>query len=152
MLHFWVLTVIDKYSRKCLAIRVKRQLKSIDALETIAKLFLLHGCPDHIRSDNESEFKSEFIRDRLRTIGVKTLYIELGSPWENGYNELFNGKLRDEPLIGEIFYTLKEAQVLIEMWREDYNTVRPHSSMGYRPPAPEAILPKARLPVMSFVS
>lgn len=147
-----MLTVIDEYSRKCLAIRVKRQLKSIDVLETIANLFMIHGCPDHIRSDNGSEFKSDFIRAWLKAIGVKTLYIEPGSPWENGYNESFNGKLRDELLNGEIFYTLKEAQVLIEMWREDYNTIRPHSSLGYRPPAPETILPKENLLVMRTVS
>jgi transposase InsO family protein len=113
---FRMLTIIDEFSRKCIAIKVKRQLRSIDVLETIANLFLIHGCPDHIRSDNGSEFKSDFIRDWLKAIGVKTLYIEPGSPWENGYNESFNGKLRDELLNGEIFYTLKEAQVLIEMW------------------------------------
>jgi transposase InsO family protein len=147
-----MLTIIDEFSRKCIAIKVKRQLRSIDVLETIANLFLIHGCPDHIRSDNGSEFKSDFIRDWLKAIGVKTLYIEPGSPWENGYNESFNGKLRDELLNGEIFYTLKEAQVLIEMWREDYNTIRPHSSLGYRPPAPETILPKDNLLVMRAVS
>jgi transposase InsO family protein len=149
---FRMLTIIDEFSRKCIAIKVKRQLRSIDVLETIANLFLIHGCPDHIRSDNGSEFKSDFIRDWLKAIGVKTLYIEPGSPWENGYNESFNGKLRDELLNGEIFYTLKEAQVLIEMWREDYNTIRPHSSLGYRPPAPETILPKDNLLVMRAVS
>lgn len=149
---FRMLTIIDEFTRKCLAIKVKRQLKSIDVLETIANLFLIHGCPDHIRSDNGSEFKSDFIRAWLKAIGVKTLYIEPGSPWENGYNESFNGKLRDELLNGEIFYTLKEAQVLIEMWREDYNTIRPHSSLGYRPPAPETILPKDNLLVMRTVS
>jgi putative transposase len=149
---FRMLTIIDEFSRKCIAIKVKRQLRSIDVLETIANLFLIHGYPDHIRSDNGSEFKSDFIRDWLKAIGVKTLYIEPGSPWENGYNESFNGKLRDELLNGEIFYTLKEAQVLIEMWREDYNTIRPHSSLGYRPPAPETILPKDNLLVMRAVS
>ncbi len=102
-------------------------------------LFVQHGPPDHIRSDNGSEFTAKAVRDWLSRVGVETLYIEPGSPWENGYNESFNGKLRDELLNGEILYTLKEAKVLIEQWRHHYNTVRPHSALGYRPPAPEAI-------------
>ena len=105
------------------------------------ELFVQHGPPDHIRSDNGSEFTAHAVRDWLGRIGVKTLYIEPGSPWENGYNESFNSKLRDEILNTEIFYTLKEAKVLIERWRHHYNTIRPHSSLGYRPPAPETILP-----------
>ncbi|MCO5143611.1 MAG: IS3 family transposase [Oligoflexia bacterium] len=149
---FRMLTIIDEYSRKCLSIKVKRKLKTMDVLEELAKLFQIHGCPEHIRSDNGSEFTAEIIKEWLRSLNVKTLYIEPGSPWENGYNESFNGKLRDELLEGEIFYTLKEAQVLIEMWREDYNTIRPHSSLGYRPPAPETILPKEKLLVMRNVS
>jgi transposase InsO family protein len=136
-----MLTVIDEYTRECLAIRVERKLKSIDVLETIADLFLIKGVPDHIRSDNGPEFTAKVIREWLERIGSQTLFIEPGSPWENGYNESFNGKLRDELLNGEIFYTLKEAKVLIEQWRRHYNTVRPHSSLGYRPPAPETIKP-----------
>ena len=97
--------------------------------------------PDHIRSDNGSEFTANAVRTWLGRIGVKTLFIEPGSPWENGFNESFNGKLRDELLNGEIFYTLKEAQVLIERWRHHYNTIRPHSSLGYRPPAPRTWQP-----------
>ena len=97
------------------------------------------GVPQHIRSDNGSEFTVDVVREWLGKVGVKTLYIEPGSPWENGYIESFNGKLRDELLNGEIFYTLKEARVIIENWRRHYNTVRPHSSLGYRPPAPETI-------------
>jgi transposase InsO family protein len=108
-----------------------------------AELFVRHGAPDHIRSDNGSEFTADAVRDWLRRVDVKTLYIEPGSPWENGYNESFNGKLRDELLNGEIFYSLKEAQVLIEQWRRHYNAIRPHSALGYRPPAPETILPHA---------
>jgi len=134
-----MLTVIDEYTRECLAIRVERKLKSIDVLETIADLFLIKGVPDHIRSDNGPEFTAKVIREWLERIGSQTLFIEPGSPWENGYNESFNGKLRDELLNGEIFYTLKEAKVLIEQWRRHYNTVRLHSSLGYRPPAPETI-------------
>jgi len=138
---FKMLTVIDEYTRECLSIRVERKLKSIDVLETLADLFLIKGVPEHIRSDNGSEFTAKIVRGWLDRLGSQTLFIEPGSPWENGYNESFNGKLRDELLNGEIFYNLKEAQVLIEQWRRHYNTVRPHSSLGYRPPAPETIKP-----------
>ena len=138
---FKMLTVIDEYTRECLSIRVERKLKSIDVLETLADLFLIKGVPEHIRSDNGSEFTAKIVREWLDRLGSQTLFIEPGSPWENGYNESFNGKLRDELLNGEIFYNLKEAQVLIEQWRRHYNTVRPHSSLGYRPPAPETIKP-----------
>ncbi len=139
---FRMLTVIDEFTRRCLAIHVDRKLNSQSVLECIADLFVQHGPPDHIRSDNGAEFTAIAVREWLGRIGVKTLFIEPGSPWENGYNESFNGKLRDELLNTEIFYTLKEAKVLIERWRQHYNTVRPHSSLGYRPPAPEAILPR----------
>jgi putative transposase len=139
---FRMLTVIDEFTRRCLAIKVDRKLKSDDVLACLADLFVEHGPPDHIRSDNGSEFTAKAVRSWLDRIGVKTLFIEPGSPWENGYNESFNGKLRDELLNGEIFYTLKEAQVLIERWRHHYNTVRPHSSLGYVPPTPETILPR----------
>jgi transposase InsO family protein len=124
-----------------LAIVVARKIKSDDVLDCLTELFLTHGVPEHIRSDNGPEFTAKAVRSWLGRIGVKTLFIEPGSPWENGYNESFNGKLRDEVLNGEIFYTLKEAQVIIERWRHEYNTFRPHSSLGYRPPAPEAVLP-----------
>ena len=137
--RFRMLTVIDEYSRKCLAIKVDRKLNSTTVLDTLLDLFVLHGVPDHIRSDNGPEFTAELVRNWLKKLKVKTLFIEPGSPWENGYNESFNGKLRDELLNGEIFYTLKEAQVLIERWRKEYNTVRPHSSLGYKPPAPETM-------------
>jgi transposase InsO family protein len=138
---FRMLTVIDEFTRQCLAIHVDRKLNSESVLECIADLFVKHGPPDHIRSDNGAEFTSRVVREWLGRIGVKTLFIQPGSPWETGYNESFNGKLRDELLNTEIFYTLKEAKVLIEQWRLHYNTIRPHSSLGYRPPAPETILP-----------
>lgn len=138
-----MLTVIDEFTRECLAIEVARRLRHDDVLHVLAGLFTRHGPPDHIRSDNGSEFTAIAVREWLPRLGVKTLYIEPGSPWENGYNESFNGKLRDELLNGEIFYTLQEAKVLIERWRQHYNTIRPHSSLGYRPPAPAAILPPA---------
>jgi len=135
-----ILTVIDEYSRECLAIVVDRKIKSDDVLYCLSDLFLLHGIPEHIRSDNGPEFTAKVVRKWLERIGVRTLFIEPGSPWENGYNESFNGKLRDEVLNREVFYNLKEAKVIIERWRQEYNTVRPHSSLGYRPPAPEAIM------------
>jgi len=138
---FRILTVINEYTRECLALKVARKLKSVDVLETLADLFILKGIPDYIRSDNGPEFTAVMLREWLPKTGVKTLFIEPGSPWENGYNESFNGKFRDELLNGEIFYTLKEAKVLIEQWRKTYNTIRLHSSLGYRPPAPEAVLP-----------
>ena len=135
-----MLTVIDEYSRECLAIVTERNLKSDDVLDCLTEMFIRHGAPEYIRSDNGSEFTAKMVRRWLSNIGVQTLYIEPGSPWENGYIESFNGKFRDELLNGEIFYTLKEAKTLIEKWRMEYNTFRPHSSLNYRPPAPEAYL------------
>ncbi len=135
-----ILTVIDEYSRECLALVVERKLRSDDVLCCLTELFVRHGAPEHIRSDNGSEFTAKVVRQWLMRLGVRTLFIEPGSPWENGYIESFNGKLRDERLNGEIFYTLREAQILIEQWRLEYNTVRPHSSLNNRPPAPEAWL------------
>ena len=108
-------------------------------LDRLAELFVERGAPTYLRSDNGSEFTATAVREWLERVGVKTLFIEPGSPWENGYVESFNGKLRDELLNGEIFYTLREAQVIIERWRREYNTFRPHSSLGYRPPAPETV-------------
>lgn len=134
-----MLTLVDEYTRECLTIDVGRRLNSEDVLERLAWLFVTRGVPEHIRSDNGSEFTAVAVRTWLKKVGVKTLFIEPGSPWENGYIESFNGKLRDELLNGEIFYTLTEAKVLIERWRREYNTVRPHSSLGYQPPAPQAI-------------
>ena len=136
-----MLTIIDEYTRECLAIQVARTIRSFDVIETLSELFIRRGTPENIRSDNRLEFTAEVVREWLERLGVKTLFIEPGSPWENGYNESFNGKLRDELLDREIFYTLKEARVLIECWPKEYNTVRPHSALGYRPPAPETINP-----------
>ena len=138
-----ILTIVEEYSRECLAIVVARWLRSMEVLETLAQLFVTHGVPAHLRSDNGPEFTAELIRLWLEALQVQTLFIAPGSPWENGYVESFNGKLRDELLDREIFYTLTEAQILIERWRRQYNTVRPHSALGYRPPAPEAIMPAA---------
>jgi transposase InsO family protein len=137
-----ILTVIDEYTRECLALRVGYGLKCDDVMDVLSDLFIGRGIPDHIRSDNGSEFTAKPVRNWLANLGVKTLYIEPGSPWENGYNESFNGRLRDELLNGEVFYTLKEAQIIIEQWRRHYNHIRPHSSLGYRPPAPMAHMDK----------
>ena len=137
---FRILNVIDEYTRECLAIKVNRRFNSHDVVEVLTDLFIQRGVPVHIRSDNGPEFIAKRVRDRLERLQVRLLYIEPGSPWENGYVESFNGKMRDELLNGEIFYSLKEAQVLIEMWRRHYNTVRPHCSLSYYPPVPAAIL------------
>jgi transposase InsO family protein len=137
---FRILNVIDEYTKECLAVKVARRLNSHDVVEVLTDLFIERGVPVHIRSDNGSEFIAKRVRDWLERLQVRPLYIEPGSPWENGYIESFNGKMRDELLNGEIFYSLREAQVLIEMWKKHYNTVRPHSSLGYRPPVPATIL------------
>jgi putative transposase len=134
------LNVIDEFTRESLAIRVKRKLNSTDVIDVLSDLFILRGVPGHIRSDNGPEFVAKAVREWIATVGAQTAYITPGSPWENGYIESFNGKLRDELLNGEIFYTLAEAKVVIEGWRRHYNTLRPHSSLGYRPPAPEVVL------------
>ena len=133
-----LLTLLDEYTRECLAIRVERRMGSQQIIEALSDVMLWRGIPEQIRSDNGPEFIAKQLRQWLANLGTGTLYIEPGSPWENGYCESFNGKLRDECLNGEIFYSLKEAQVVIEQWRVQYNTVRPHSALGYRPPAPGA--------------
>jgi putative transposase len=137
-----MLVVVDEHTRECLAIDVARRLTSDDVLERLAWLMATRGVPEHIRSDNGPEFTARAVRSWLKKVGVTTLFIEPGSPWENGYVESFNGKLRDELLDRESFYTLNEARVLIERWRRHYNTERPHSSLGYRPPAPETRSPE----------
>jgi putative transposase len=137
-----MLTVIDEHTRKCLAIEVDRKLNSQNVMDVLSQLFIENGTPQYIRSDNGPEFIAKCLRWWLKRHKINTLFIEPGSPWENGYIESFNGKLRDELLKREVFDTLFEAQVLIERWRQEYNTVRPHSSLGYRPPAPETIQPR----------
>ena len=138
-----MLNIIDEYSRECLVILVRRQITSQDVIDVLFELFIFRGIPEYIRSDNGPEFTAKAVRSWLERLGVKTLFIEPGSPWENGYIESFNGKLRDELLNREIFTTLTEAKILIEQWRKEYNQVRPHSALEYQPPAPEAILTMA---------
>jgi putative transposase len=137
---FRILNIIDEFTRTCLSIKVNRKISSQDVIDELFNLFIFRGIPEHIRSDNGPEFTARVVRRWLNRLGVRTLFIEPGSPWENGYIESFNGKLRDELLNREIFTTLEEARVLIEQWRREYNQIRPHSALGYRPPAPEAIL------------
>ena len=138
---FRMLNVIDEFTQECLAIRVARKLKAVDVIEVLADLFIMRGVPGHIRSDNGPEFIAKAVQEWITAVGAKTAYIAPGSPWENGYVESFNARLRDELLNGEIFYTLREAQIVIESWRRHYNTVRPHASLGYKPPAPEVFVP-----------
>jgi transposase InsO family protein len=140
---FRMLNVIDEFTRECLAIRIDRKLKSTDVIDVLSDLFILRGVPGHVRSDNGPEFIARAVREWIAAVGARTAFIEPGSPWENGYCESFNSKLRDELLAGEKFSTLHEAKVLIEQWRRHYNAIRPHSSLGYSPPAPETFLPSA---------
>ena len=135
-----LLTVVDEFTRECLAIQAGRKLRSSHVLECLADLMTQRGVPEHVRSDNGPEFTARAVRSWLQRVGAKTLFIEPGSPWENGYVESFNGKLRDELLNREVFDTLWEVEVLTEQWRQEYNQSRPHSALGYRPPAPETIL------------
>jgi putative transposase len=135
-----MLNVIDEFTRECLVIRIDRKLRSTDVIDVLTDLFILRGAPGHIRSDNGPEFIARAVREWIAAVGAQAAFIEPGSPWENGYCESFNSKLRDELLNGEIFYSLAEARVVIESWRQHYNTVRPHSSLGYKPPAPNALV------------
>ena len=137
-----ILVIIDEYTRECLTLHIARRISSQDVLDQLYSLFVVRGTPEYIRSDNGSEFTAKVVREWLSRVNVRTLFIEPGSPWENGYVESFNGKLRDELLNVEIFDTLLEARVVIENWRRAYNRFRPHSSLGYRPPAPEAVEPR----------
>ncbi len=141
---FRMLNVIDEASRECLCILVARHITADDVIEALSTLFITVGIPEYIRSDNGPELTAKSLRQWLSDLGVRTLFIEPGSPWENGYVESFNGKLRDELLNREIFTTLWEAKVLIESWRIEYNEIRPHSSLGYRPPAPRVVVPNCR--------
>jgi len=138
---FRMLNVVDAFSRECLAVRVERKLKAVDVIDVLSDLFSLRGVPGHVRSDNGPEFIAKSVQAWIAGVGAKTAYITPGSPWENGYVESFNARLRDELLDGEVFYTLREAQIVIESWRRHYNTVRPHGALGYRPPAPEVFMP-----------
>ena len=136
-----MLNLIDEFTHECLAIRVARKLKATDVIDVLSDLFILRGVPGHIRSDNGPEFVAKAVQKWITAVGAKTAYIAPGSPWENGFIESFNARLRDELLDGEIFYSLREAKIVVESWRRHYNQVRPHASLGYRAPAPEVFVP-----------
>ena len=138
-----MLNVVDEFTHECLAIRIARRLKAVDVVDVLSDLFILRGVPEHVRSDNGPEFIAKIVRDWITAVGAKTAYIAPGSPWENGFVESFNARLRDELLDGEIFYSLAEAKIVVESWRRHYNTERPHGSLGYKPPAPEVFIPTA---------
>lgn len=142
------LNTIDEFTREALMIRVNRKLNSTDVVDALMGLFILRGTPEFIRSDNGPEFVAQKVRDWIAAVGAKTAFIEPGSPWENRYCESFNARFRDGLLNGEIFYSLHEARIIIEQWRRHYHTVRPHSALGYRPPAPETIIPMDQTPIM----
>jgi len=145
---FQTLNILDEFTRECLESRVQRKLNATDVIDALTDLFILRGIPAYIRSDNGPEFVAKTFRDWIHAVGAKTACIEPGPPWESGYCESFNARLRDELLNGEIFYTLREAQIIIEQWRKHYNTIRPHSALGCRPPAPESIIPMDQRPAM----
>ncbi len=136
-----MLNIIDEFTHECLAIRIDRKLKAIDVIDVLSDLFILRGVPEHVRSDNGPEFVAKAVQEWISAVGAKTAYIAPGSPWQNGFIESFNARLRDELLDGEIFYTLAEAKIIVESWRRHFNTVRPHGSLGYKPPAPEVFIP-----------
>ena len=146
---FRMLNILDEHSRECLAVRVRRKQSSVDVIDVLTDLFILRGIPAFIRSDNGPEFVAEAVRNWISAVGAESAYIEPGSPWENGYVESFNARLRDELLNGDVFYTLTEAQIIIEQWRQHYNHKRPHSALGYRPPAPEVIISLQGKPIMN---
>ena len=136
-----LLNIIDEFTKEALMIRIDRKLDSTDVIDALTDLFILRGPPAFIRSDNGPEFVAKAVRAWIAAVGAQTAYIEPGSPWENGYVESFNSRLRDELLDGEIFYTIREARIIVEDWRRHFNAVRPHSAIGWRPPAPKVVLP-----------
>ena len=136
-----MLNIVDEFSHECLAIRIDRKLNSTAVIDVLSDLFILRGVPAYVRSDNGPEFVAKAVQDWIKAVGAKTAYITPGSPWDNGFIESFNARLRDELLDGEIFYSLKEVRVVVESWRRHYNTKRPHGSLGYKPPAPEVFVP-----------
>jgi len=142
---FKILNIIDEFTKECLVAHVARRIRSQDVIFILADLFLQRGCPKFIRSDNGPEFIAKKLKKWLSDLEVQPLYIEPGSPWENGYCESFNGKMRYEFLNGEMFFSLLEAKIMIERWRKHYNTKRPHSSLGGRPPAPETFQPNLKM-------
>ena len=126
-----MLNVVDEFTHECIKIRIERGLNAVDVIDVLSGLFILRGVPGHIRSDNGPELIAKTVQTWIAAVGAKTAYIAPGSPWENGYIESFNARRRDELLDGEVLYTLKEAQIVIESWKRHYNAIRPHASLGY---------------------
>jgi transposase InsO family protein len=142
-----MLNLIDEFTHECLAVRVARKLGATDVIDVLSDLFILRGVPGHVRSDNGPELVAKAVQEWITAVGAKTAYIAAGSPWENGFIESFNARLRDELRDGEIFYSLREAQVVIESWRRHDNQLRPHASLGYRAPAPAVLVPVLATPI-----
>ncbi len=142
---FRTLNILDEHSRECLAIKVKRKLNSSDVIDALTDLFILRAAPSFIRSDNGPEFSAVAMQDWLPRVGVKPMRIYPGSPWENVYNERFNGTLRREVLNTEWFATTEQAQIVINHWLKHYNHTRPHQALNMRPPAPESPLEKPEI-------
>ena len=139
-----MLNLIDEFTHECLAIRVDRKLKSADVIDVLSDQFILRGVPEHIRSDNGPEFVAKAVQDWIGAVGAKTAYIERGSPWENGFVESFNARLRDELLDGEIFYSLAEARIVIESWRRHYNTQKAARITGLQAAGARGLHPRPR--------
>ena len=135
------LNILDESTRECLASIPRRSWRNHDVIEVLSDLVLQRGAPLYLRSDNGSEFTANKIREWLKDVGITTAYIEPGSPWENGYIESFNSRMRDEFLNGELFGNMYEVQVLTKRWVQYYNQIRPHGSLGGRPPAPQTVIP-----------
>lgn len=130
-----VLNIVDEFTHECLVSEAERRFKGHDVAEVLRYLFMVRGCPEYIRSDNGSEFYSAAVINVMDEFGVKPLFVKPASPWENGYVESFNARMRDELLDGEIFLTLAETKYVVNRWRMDYNHYRPHSSLSYMTPA-----------------
>ena len=139
-----MLTVLDEYTRQALCVEVRDKMGSDDVLEVMHRLLMKHGKPEFIRSDNGGEFVAQHLQDWLRKVGARPIQIYPGSPWENGYNERFNGILRQELLNTEWFHSVKQAQVAINIWLKEYNHIRPHHALGMRPPVPETFIRETR--------
>jgi putative transposase len=142
------LNIIDEFTKEALVIRVKRRLNSTNVVDALTDLFILRSPPAFIRSDNGAEFIAKKVRARIGAVSAKTAFITPGSPWENGYGESVNARVRNELPNGEVFTTLREAKILIERWRCHYNAVRPHSALGCRPPTLKSIVQMDQSPTM----
>lgn len=140
-----MLTVLDEYTRQALCVEVRTTMGANEVLDALYRLVIKHGKPEYIRSDNGPEFIAVALQGWLKRVGIKPIQIYPGSPWENGYNERFNGTLRQELLNAEWFHSIRQAQVAINVWLRDYNHIRPHHALGMRAPVPETLLEKTKI-------